>query len=511
MQRTAQQPESRGEDLGRGRVNATQQPGLPPIALRRIGYAEAQWIADMTQRSPAPCLLAAAPAARAGACPRPRCGSTPRSARARYPDKPLYRFFGRDADASRSCKRPGRERGRLAAVGRRAARATASRCTCRTARSSSIAYYGILRADAVVVPVNPMNRAEEFKHYITDPGAKVAITTADLAAIVAAANDALPPPQRLHAAAGHALRRRAARRATLDPADDAPPPAMADWLLRRASAARRRARAGPTRSRRRSRPGRTRAQPDDLALLPYTSGTTGLPKGCMHTHRTLMHNVVGGGLWGHASAETVALGVVPMFHITGMMYVRACGRSARGATVVLMPRWDRELAGRLISRHKVTHWTCIPTMIIDLFGSPNYAELRPVEPALPVGRRRGDAAGGGRAAAARVRPDVRRGLRPHRDRRAEPRQPARARQAAVPGHADLRRRLARGRPGHAAGAAARRGRARSSPTGRWSSRATGATRRRPRRPSSSSTASASSAPATSAAWTRTATSSSPTA
>ena len=37
-----------------------------------------------------------------------------------------------------------------------------------------------------------------------------------------------------------------------------------------------------------------------------------------------------------------------------------------------MPRWDRELAGRLISQHRVTHWTCIPTMVIDLFGSPNY-------------------------------------------------------------------------------------------------------------------------------------------
>jgi fatty-acyl-CoA synthase len=37
-----------------------------------------------------------------------------------------------------------------------------------------------------------------------------------------------------------------------------------------------------------------------------------------------------------------------------------------------MPRWDRELAGRLISQQRVTHWTCIPTMIIDLFASPNY-------------------------------------------------------------------------------------------------------------------------------------------
>ena len=41
-------------------------------------------------------------------------------------------------------------------------------------------------------------------------------------------------------------------------------------------------------------PGPHTARPDDLALLPYTSGTTGLPKGCMHTHRTLMHNAVGG-------------------------------------------------------------------------------------------------------------------------------------------------------------------------------------------------------------------------
>jgi fatty-acyl-CoA synthase len=45
-----------------------------------------------------------------------------------------------------------------------------------------MAHFAILRANAVVVPVNPMNRAEELKHYITDPDAKVAITTADLAA-----------------------------------------------------------------------------------------------------------------------------------------------------------------------------------------------------------------------------------------------------------------------------------------------------------------------------------------
>ncbi|MDP1533718.1 MAG: AMP-binding protein, partial [Rubrivivax sp.] len=93
--------------------------------------------------------------------------------------------------------------------------------------------------------------------------------------------------------------------------------------------------------------------------------------GCMHSHRTLMPNTVGGGVWGHAGAEAVSLGVVPMFHITGMLY-GVLGPVYLGSTVIILPRWDRELAGRLISRHRVTHWTCIPTMIIDLFGSPNY-------------------------------------------------------------------------------------------------------------------------------------------
>ena len=70
-----------------------------------------------------------------------------------------------------------------------------------------------------------------------------------------------------------------------------------------------------------------------LALLPYTSGTTGLPKGCIHTHRTLMHNVVGGGPWGHAGPETVSLGVVPMFHITGFVY-GVLGSVTAGSTTV---------------------------------------------------------------------------------------------------------------------------------------------------------------------------------
>ena len=231
-----------------------------------------------------------------------------------------------------------------------------------------IALYAVLRADAVVVPVNPMNKADEFQHYISDPGTKVVICSADLAATVEAANAALPEHERVRAIV-------ATRYSDTMPAGtiaeaDAPPPAMEQWLRSDPPLP-----AGCTRWRdaigERLVPTPARAGPDDLALLPYTSGTTGLPKGCMHTHRTLMHNCVG-GQWGYAGGpEPVVLGVVPMFHITGMLY-SVLGSVYSGATVVVMPRWDRELAGRLISAHRISHWVCIPTMVIDLFGSPNY-------------------------------------------------------------------------------------------------------------------------------------------
>ncbi|MDR0479178.1 MAG: AMP-binding protein, partial [Burkholderiaceae bacterium] len=116
------------------------------------------------------------------------------------------------------------------------------------------------------------------------------------------------------------------------------------------------------------------AGPDDMAVLPYTSGTTGLPKGCIHPHSSLMHNAVASNLWGSGSSEAVILVVVPMFHVTGMISVMHSAIYG-GATMIVMPRWDRDLAGRLISHWKVTGFTCIPTMVIDLMASPNFDQF----------------------------------------------------------------------------------------------------------------------------------------
>jgi len=234
-----------------------------------------------------------------------------------------------------------------------------------------IAHFAILRANAVVVPVNPMNRAEELKHYITDPDARVAITTADLAHDLAKASNELPAGQGLkHMVVTHFTD---AFNADVQ-GDDAPPAAWHDWLFTQHVLPQ--LQGGevldwPHALANQFALGPLTVGIEDLAVLPYTSGTTGLPKGCMHPHRSIMHNAMASGYWGNGTHENIGLLVVPMFHITGMTSVMHSGIYL-GATLVLMPRWERELAGRLISKWQVTHWTNIPTMVIDLLGSPNF-------------------------------------------------------------------------------------------------------------------------------------------
>lgn len=234
-----------------------------------------------------------------------------------------------------------------------------------------MAHFAILRLDAVVVPVNPMNKAQELQHYIVDADVQLALTTADLAPELLQASEALPAHQRLkHLVvtqfsdgfdAGQidppnmpeAWRSWLLLHRPLEPVANVTVHAWADLMARPHDLV---------------LPEVT-STPQDLAVLPYTSGTTGLPKGCMHTHATIMHNAVASGVWGNGTAENVTLCVVPMFHITGMVSVMHSSIYL-GATLVLMPRWDRDVARHLISRWRVTHWPNIPTMVIDLLGSP---------------------------------------------------------------------------------------------------------------------------------------------
>jgi fatty-acyl-CoA synthase len=284
----------------------------------------------------------------------------------RYPNKTALAFFDSRITYTELENAAARLAARLAALGiRRGDRVLVVMQNC---PQLVIAHYAIARANAVVVPVNPMNRAEELRHYITDAQATIAITTGDLAGEVAAASNGKESAYHLQ----HLIVTQFTD--VIDPLNESSV-IPAQWL--------------PWLTERHSLPCLTHgdvhhwrdvlqmhdelpdlvADRDDLALLPYTSGTTGLPKGCMLTHASVMHNAMTTSFWIDGTPEMVSLAVLPLFHITGLVCVMHASIFA-GGTLVIMPRWDRDVAGRLISQHGVSHWTCIPTMIIDLLASP---------------------------------------------------------------------------------------------------------------------------------------------
>ena len=236
-----------------------------------------------------------------------------------------------------------------------------------------IAHYAILLANAVVVPINPMNKAGELAHYIGNAQSRVAITTGDLARQIVDANDSLPAPDRLR----HLIVTQftdAFDPALADTASMAP--AWVDWLMALHPLP---ALAGSLVHSWTSLLAADEVPPDhivtanDMALLPYTSGTTGLPKGCVHNHSSLLHNALAANLWYGTTSKSTLLAVVPMFHITGIVTVMYAGLAA-GATLVLMPRWDRDVAARIISKWRVSLWMNIPTMVIDLLASPDIGD-----------------------------------------------------------------------------------------------------------------------------------------
>ncbi|WP_292937079.1 long-chain fatty acid--CoA ligase [Noviherbaspirillum sp.] len=225
-----------------------------------------------------------------------------------------------------------------------------------------IAFFAILRADAMVVPVNPMLVTDELRHYVSDSGAKVAFVAQELHARVA---PLIGEGGLSHVIAG------AYSDYLLAPTDLNVPdfvrvpygveaaPGVTAW---KDAVAEKRV------------PRTHEAGPDDLACMPYTSGTTGKPKGCVHTHRSVMFNAAASPAWsGPTVPDHVTLAVLPFFHVTGMQSVMNAMIFSGGGIVVL-PRWDRDAAGQLITRYKVTTWTLIPTMMIDFLSNPRLAE-----------------------------------------------------------------------------------------------------------------------------------------
>ncbi|MCF3942947.1 long-chain-fatty-acid--CoA ligase [Oceanobacillus alkalisoli] len=109
---------------------------------------------------------------------------------------------------------------------------------------------------------------------------------------------------------------------------------------------------------------------DDVAMIPYTSGTTGMPKGCIHPNRTIQANTVGASLWMNMTADAIPLLTLPLFHVTGLIH-SALAPIQSGSTIVMMTRWNRDYAAKEMERHGCTHWINISTMLIDFLSNPN--------------------------------------------------------------------------------------------------------------------------------------------
>ncbi|MEZ5184492.1 MAG: long-chain fatty acid--CoA ligase [Candidatus Nanopelagicales bacterium] len=194
-----------------------------------------------------------------------------------------------------------------------------------------IIYYGALRAGAIVVPMNPLLKEREVEYYLSDSGAKV------LFAWEGFANEAKPGAEAAGAAFEVVDSTFTERLGSHSPA-----PEVVD------------------------------RGPDDTAVLLYTSGTTGRPKGAELTHSNLASNVAVSISLFDSGPDDVIFGGLPLFHSFG----QTCGLNtavASGATLTMIPRFDPTKALEVLQRDKVTVMQGVPTMYVALVQHPENA------------------------------------------------------------------------------------------------------------------------------------------
>jgi long-chain acyl-CoA synthetase len=197
-------------------------------------------------------------------------------------------------------------------------------------------YYGVLRAGGVVVPMNPLLKAREVAYYLGDSGARIAFAWEGAAAEAAAGAERVPGTEVVPVA----------------------PASFAELLAGHQPAT-----------------GVVERAADDTAVILYTSGTTGQPKGAELTHGNLTSNVeVAQSDLLRLSATDVVFGGLPLFHSFGQTCTLNTALSA-GATLLLLPRFDARAAADLLARYGATVFAGVPTMYAALLGLDEAPEL----------------------------------------------------------------------------------------------------------------------------------------
>lgn len=282
----------------------------------------------------------------------------------KYPEKPAIHFMGKDITYKEFYESSLKFANYLQSIGiEKGDRVAIMLPNC---PQNAIAYFGILFSGAIVVQTNPLYTERELKYQMSDSGAK-AIIALDILyprvasvvketelehVIITGIKDYLPFPKNMiypfiqkkeyglvvkveHRGMNHLF----------------------------------------TEMMKISKPDSIRLEFDfdeDIAILQYTGGTTGPPKGVMLTHKNLISNTVMCGEWLYKSqdGEETVLGILPFFHVYGMTTVLILSVML-GNKMVLLPKFDAETALKTIDKQKPTIFPGAPTIYIGLLNHPD--------------------------------------------------------------------------------------------------------------------------------------------
>ncbi|HEY0479253.1 MAG TPA: AMP-binding protein [Kofleriaceae bacterium] len=217
----------------------------------------------------------------------------------------------------------------------------------------ALAYHGVIAAGAVAMMVNPLSTGDELAKYFRVGSPRLALAAAPLVAAIRAVAPGLPV-----IAMGDAPGIEPDTEAAIEPfsallGGSAVPPAVA-------------------------------VAPDAVAVMPYSSGTTGFPKGVMLTHRNVIAQCL--ALDAVTDGDVIVpgapvLAVLPFFHIYGIMAFLTFGLM-RGARLVTMPRFDLEQYVQLARRHEVPLLHLVPPILLGLAKYPGELQLPQLRVAL---------------------------------------------------------------------------------------------------------------------------------